>query len=319
MSFTTRRQQVQQWSRYRRQFSIEEETKVTTLPNQSPTLTYDVFALKRPGLTRDVPPGTESLQWVANTATLIAGSQDAVLVDTFATIDHNRHLVEWVKQSGKNLATIYLTHAHGDHTFGIKIVLDHFPKARAVATPAVVQAMHAQIDPAYLKSFWETRFPGQIPEPLVVPEALGSDALEVERQKLVVIDDGFTDTDPSTSLYVPSIGLVVAGDAVYNGIHPYMAETSEQSRLNWIAALERIEALKPRAVVAGHKNPDNADSPQNIAATQHYIRDFNRLTHETTTARELYDQMLSLYPDRVNPGSLWASAKAAKAAEGERP
>ena len=112
---------------------------------------------------------------------------------------------------------------------------------------------------------------------------------------------------------IPSLGLVVAGDAVYNGIHPYMAETSEHSRLNWIAVLERIEALKPSAVVAGHKNPENSDSPQHIAATQHYIRDFNRLNHETTTTRELYNKMLSLYPDRVNPGSLWGSAKAAKA------
>ena len=60
---------------------------MTPFQNQSPTLTYDVFALKRPGLTRDLPPGTESLHWVANTATLIAGSQDAVLVDTFATIE----------------------------------------------------------------------------------------------------------------------------------------------------------------------------------------------------------------------------------------
>jgi glyoxylase-like metal-dependent hydrolase (beta-lactamase superfamily II) len=277
-----------------------------------------VFALTRSSLTRDTPPGTESLQWVANTATLIAGSRDAVLGDTFATIDQNRQLVDWMKKSGKNLTTIYITHAHGDHAFGIKILLDHFPHARAVAAPAVVKAMQAQIEPEYLKTFWEARFPGQIPEPLVLPEALDSNEFELEGQKLVIIDDGFTDTDHSTSLYVPSIGLVVAGDAVYNGIHPYMAETSEQSRLNWIAALERIEALKPRAVVAGHKNPQNSDSPQHIAATQQYIRDFNRLSHETTTTRELYDKMLALYPDRVNPGSLWSSAKAAKTEKGEK-
>ena len=147
---------------------------MTPFQNQSPTLTYDVFALKRPGLTRDLPPGTESLQWTANTATLIAGSQDAVLGDTFATIDQNRQLVDWMKKSGKNLTTIYITHAHGDHAFGIKILLDHFPHARAVAAPAVAKAMHAQIDPDYLNNFWETRFPGQIPEPLVVPEALDS-------------------------------------------------------------------------------------------------------------------------------------------------
>jgi glyoxylase-like metal-dependent hydrolase (beta-lactamase superfamily II) len=161
---------------------------VTSFLTQGPTLTNDVFALKRSSLTCDVPPGTESLQWVANTAMLIAGTQDAVLVDTFATIDQNRQLVDWLKQSGKNLTTIYLTHAHGDHAFGIKIVQDHFPKARAVAMPAVAQTLHAQMNHPGVKAFWESRFPGQIPEPLVVPEPLDSDAFELEGQRLVVLD-----------------------------------------------------------------------------------------------------------------------------------
>ena len=160
-------------------------------------------------------------------------------------------------------------------------MLDRFPNARAVAEPAVAKAMQAQIDPDYIKIFWNKLFPGQIPEPLVVPEALNSNEFELEGYALVVLDNGFTDTYDSTSLYVPSIGLVVAGDAVYNGIHPYMVETTEQSRLDWIAALDRIEALKPHAVIAGHKNPANDDDPQSIEATRKYIRDFNRLNHET--------------------------------------
>jgi hypothetical protein len=32
----------------------------------------------------------------------------------------------------------------------------------------------------------------------------------------------------------------------------------------------------------------------------------------TATARELYDEMLQLHPDRANPGSLWGAARAAK-------
>ena len=281
--------------------------------NESAILRYDILVLKRRGVTRDLPSGTESLQWVTNTATLISGEHDAIVVDTFATIDQNQQLVDWITKSGKNLTTIYITHAHGDHSFGIKILLDRFPNARAVAVSAVVKAMQTQIDPNYIKNFWNKLFPDQIPEALIVPEALESNEFELEGHKLVVLDNGFTDTEYSTSLYVPSIGLVVAGDAVYNGIHPYMAETSEQSRLDWIAALDRIEGLKPRAVVAGHKNPVNDDNPQHVGATQKYIRDFNHLNHQTTTVRELYDKMLALYPDRANPGSLWSSAKALKA------
>ena len=177
---------------------------------------------------------------------------------------------------------------------------------------AVVKAMQTQIDPNFIENFWNRLYPDQIPEALIVPEALESNEFEIEGNKLVVLDNGFTDTEYSTSLYVPSIGLVVAGDAVYNGIHPYMPETTEQSRLNWIAALDRIEGLKPLAVVAGHKNPAIDDNPQHVEATRKYIHDFNRLNHQTTIVRELYDKMLTLYPDRANPGSLWSSARAVK-------
>jgi hypothetical protein len=41
-------------------------------------------------------------------------------------------------------------------------------------------------------------------------------------------------------------------------------------------------------------------------------RDFNRLNEATLNARQLYDAMLELYPDRVNPGSLWGAANTAK-------
>lgn len=107
------------------------------------------MVLKRRGATRDLPSGTESLQWVTNTSTLIYGEHDAVVVDTFATIDQNRQLVEWVTRSAKNLTAI--THAHGDHSFGIKILLDRFPNARAIAASAVVKAMQKQIDPKFVE------------------------------------------------------------------------------------------------------------------------------------------------------------------------
>ena len=44
-----------------------------------------------------------------------------------------------------------------------------------------------------------------------------------------------------------------------------------------------------------------------------YITDFDRLDKETTTAEELYWQMLEIHPQRVNPGALWLSAQSAKA------
>jgi glyoxylase-like metal-dependent hydrolase (beta-lactamase superfamily II) len=275
-------------------------------------LKWDVFTSKRPGLSRDLPPGKEELMWVANSSTLIYGERDAVLVDTFLTIDQSKALLDWVVDSGKNVTTIYLTHAHGDHIFGVASLLERFPNAKAVATGEVVAAMHEQLSPALLEGFWRRLFPGQIAERLAVAEVLAGNEFYLEGQKLVAVDTGRTDTAQSTCLWVPSIGLLVGGDAVYNGIHPYLAETDTKSRLEWISALDKLELLNPQAVIAGHKVPENADGPQNSAETRSYLRDFNRLDETTTTARELYDAMLKLYPDRANPGSLWGGSKAAK-------
>jgi glyoxylase-like metal-dependent hydrolase (beta-lactamase superfamily II) len=276
-------------------------------------LRYKVFTVTRPGLNRDVPPGKESLQWVANSATLIYGEQDAVLVDTFLTVEQSNGLADAIVASGKTVKAIYVTHAHGDHFFGIKVLQDRFPGAKALAAPAVVARMKLQITPEKLNGRWRKLFPNQIPDVISIADPLQGDEIELEGNKLVVVQVGHTDTDDTTCLHVPSIGLVAAGDAVYNSIHPFLNESNRQTRLEWIAALDKIDALKPSAVVAGHKIPGNDDSPRNVEETRQYIRDFIRLNDVTKTARELYDQMLELYPDRANPGSLWSSAAAAKA------
>jgi len=276
------------------------------------TLKWDVLVTNRQGLTRDLPPGKEQWTWVPTSATLIFGQRDAVLVDAFLTVEQAAALVEWVAASGKNLTTIYVTHGHGDHFFGIGAVLNRFPNARAMATPDVVKSMRQQASPDYVSSFWSARYPSQIPERLVIAEELKGNVIQLEGRELVVVELGHTDTDHTTCLHVPSADLVVAGDAAYNEVHLYLAESNAETRREWIAALDTVESLKPRTVIAGHKKPEKSDSPRILEETRQYIRDFDRLAEITTTARELYDEMLQLYPNRANPGSLWGSARAAK-------
>jgi glyoxylase-like metal-dependent hydrolase (beta-lactamase superfamily II) len=275
-------------------------------------LKWDVFVAKRQGLTRDLPPGKEEWMWVPGSATLIYGEKDAVLVDTLLTVEHAKALAEWVAAHGRNVTTIYVTHGHGDHFFGLGAVLDRFPNARAVATPDVVKVMRRQASPETVTSFWKARYPAQIPERLVIAEELRGSVIELEGRDLIPVALGHTDTDNTTCLHVPSAGLVVAGDAAYNDVHLYLAESNAQTRREWIAALDTIEALKPRAVIAGHKKAEREDSPRIIEETRQYIRDFERLAEATGTARELYDKMLALYPNRANPGSLWGSARVVK-------
>ena len=276
------------------------------------SLNWKLLTKKRAGVTKGLPPGKENLAWVTNTVTLIYGERDAVLADTFLSVQHSKDLVDWLVESGKNLTTIYITHAHGDHFFGLKLLLDRFPGVRAFATSSVVAAMQNQITPDVLRSFWEPRFPGQLPSELVVPEILEGNTLYLEGEELNVVPLGHTDTVDTTALHVPSIGLVVSGDAVYNNTHPYLAECDETARGEWLAALDKIEALHPRVVIAGHGVVDPDSSPRHIEETRRYILDLNAIVASTSTALDVYERMLALHPDRVNPGSLWATAKTAK-------
>jgi CheY-like chemotaxis protein len=106
--------------------------------------------------------------------------------------------------------------------------------------------------------------------------------IDLEGHNLVVVEVGHTDTESTTCLHVPSVGLVVAGDVAYNDVHLYLAESNAQTRCEWIAALDKIESLNPRAVIAGHKRPGNDDRPKIIEETRQYIRDFDRVAGTTT-------------------------------------
>jgi len=277
-------------------------------------LRYDTLLARREGLTRDLPAGdNEDLRWVTNSATLIFGTDDAVLVDTYTTIEQNEMLISWVKDHDRRLTHIYLTHGHGDHVYGIGQLLGAFPGARAVATAGTLAEARLQAQDEYRVGFWGRLFPGQIPEP-VLPEVLDGNQFALEGHDLKILETGHTDTQGTTALWVPDIRLVVSGDVVYNNTHMYLAETTRQSRLEWIAALRTLRSLDPAQVVAGHKHPDRDDDPGNIDESIRYLSDFNDAEVGSATALDLYGSVLKLHPRRANPGALWGAAKLIKGA-----
>lgn len=276
-------------------------------------LQWEVFVSAQiPVVTSDLPPGAREMKWSPISSTLISGKRDAVLVDTAITVDQNQKLADWIAHSGKNLTAIYATHGHGDHFFGVNTIQKSFPKARFVATREVIAVMRKQASVPVVESYWKPRFPAQIDKTLVVADELKDGVLELEGEQLIGVPLGHTDTDSTTCLHVPSIGLAVCGDALYNDVHLHLGESNAEGRKEWIAALDKIESLKPVAAIAGHKRPGAPDTPNNIEATRKYIRDFDRIAYHTKTALDLYNEMLAIYPERINPAVLWYSAQAVK-------
>jgi glyoxylase-like metal-dependent hydrolase (beta-lactamase superfamily II) len=249
--------------------------------------------------------------WPATSVSLITGERDAVLIDAALTIQDAEQIVKWIEATGKSLTTIYITHGHGDHFFGLNPILSAFPEARAVTAAAVVPEAQGQLSPDCLQ-FWTTTFPGQIPAHLTVPGTLDGDVIDLEGHQLHIITVAQADIAPSTIVHIPDLDAVIAGDVAYNGIHPWLAFTDHDKRMRWVASLEQVEALDPRIVVAGHKHPDAPDDDPAaiLGGTKAYLRDFERSLAGSHSAQALVDKMMAVHGDLGNPYTLWTAAQA---------
>jgi glyoxylase-like metal-dependent hydrolase (beta-lactamase superfamily II) len=276
----------------------------------STPLKHKLFVTRQiPQSGRGLLPDGSTRMWSPITSTLIMGRRDAVLVDPPLTATQAAEVGDWIVASGRELRQIYVTHGHGDHWFGAIPLLQRFPGVTLQATKGTTELMREQNDPRFRADFWDRVFPGQVPTGEVEVTVVDERGFDLDGVALVPVEVGHTDTDATTMLHAPELGLLVAGDVVYNGVHPYLTESGGVTGIDeWLAALDTAEALKPATVIGGHKDPGAFDAPTQIQETRRYLTDARRLLESSDSADEFYEAMLVRHPNRINEGALWGAA-----------
>ena len=130
--------------------------------------------------------------WPASTSTFIWNEDGGLLVDALITVSESELLAEWVADHG-------------------------------------APGLQGQVSPAALQ-VWGGFFPSQLTNEPIVPEALSSTSLSIGDSAATLIALGATDTQDSSVVHVPQLHLVVAGDAVYNRVHVWLAGSTPESR-----------------------------------------------------------------------------------------
>jgi len=238
---------------------------------------------------------------------LITGKTEAILVDAQFQRNDALSVVELIKQSGKKLTTIYISHGDPDFYFGLDVITAAYPDAKVLASAQTQNYIKKSMDGK--KAYWGPILKENAPQKLVVPDVLPSDTLLVDGEQVKVV--GLDGHDPKHSfVWVPSSKTVLGGVVVFGNMHVFLADTqTPESRQNWYKTLNMIEQLKPVTVIPGHLLGDKPMTLQAVNFTHQYIQDFEAAAATSANSAELVAKMKKNYPAIGGDSILGLSAK----------
>jgi len=161
-------------------------------------------------------------------STMVMGEKDMIVIDPQFSLSEAHKLAAEILESKKTLTTIYSTHAHPDHMFGVVVLKQAFPDAKYVALPAVVAA--AKTGWPARQKFWFPTYGNNIPGPEpVLPEELTTPQLTLEGETFPITGGVQGADGPGNSfVWIPSLKAVVTGDVVFD--HVYMPVPLDMAR-----------------------------------------------------------------------------------------
>lgn len=227
-------------------------------------------------------------------STMVIGEKDILLIDPQFSLSEAHRLAAEILESKKHLATIYSTHPHPDHLFGLAVLKQAFPDAKIVALPATANA--AKTGWPARQKFWLATYGTNIPGPdPVLPEPLATPVLTLEGEQFPITGGVQGADGPGNSfVYIPSLKAVVTGDIVFDQV--YFGVPRDAARENWAKTVSQIAALNPSIVIPGHEGPAATHDMRAIEWMKRYMADWDANVGKSKTPGEMRGNVLRQYP-----------------------
>lgn len=242
-------------------------------------------------------------------STLILGPTEAILVDAQYHFSDAKREADSIARLGTHLKAIFITHPDEDHYFGAAAFIERFPGTPVYMTSRGIWE-YRRSSQGFLDGMKRNE-PTEAPDSLVRPKVLPSTELTVDGQRVEIVPDlqGDVLAESNSFVWIPSLRAVIAGDIVFNHVHPWLAASDTRARAQWHQAIQRIRALNPRIVIAAHKATlDTPDTPDVLAAMDQYLTDFDAALQTAPNADSVIATMTRKHPDYAVPVLLKYSA-----------
>lgn len=188
-------------------------------------------------------------------SSIVCSADTAVLIDTLFMKSDAKLVAERLKEIGKPLKAIFITHSHPDHVWGGVELLKHFPDARIYARPPILKEIELEFRARQLRwtgVFNVGPFENEIPEDLAEILPLEGNSYDLDGHEIEFVDLKPAETMYATAYYIPEIKTFIAGDQIFSKCHYYVGAGLNRPDL-WIESIEDVRSQYDiQVVVPGH-------------------------------------------------------------------
>jgi glyoxylase-like metal-dependent hydrolase (beta-lactamase superfamily II) len=201
------------------------------------------------------------------------GKKECVLIDCQFNKSNAHRVIAEILETRLELKAVFATHLHPDHYWGMGEIEKSFPNAKFYMLPEEVplygDQYHKKLDD-WIELVGEGNLCRRQCENLL---PLPGKYIELEGERIEVIDHVMGDLKWNSVVWIPSIKTLIGSDVIFNRAHPFTCEVSSAQRLEWIAALEKLERdLQPEVVIPGHQLPGCLLDRSGIKYTIDYLK-----------------------------------------------
>jgi len=227
---------------------------------------------------------------------IVMGKTDAVLIDAQWTLSNAHRVVAEILETGKRLKTIYITHAHPDHYFGLGPVADAFPEARVIALPSVASMINKQFF-GKIEHWEKTIGVFNVPRKAVNIEPLNENYFELEGHRIEILPQIMGDLKYNTVVWIPAIKTLYGSDVLFNQAHPFTCEVTAKERRQWIKEIDHLETMGAEVVIPGHQKPGMPFDSSSFSFTRDYLVATDEELAKTNDVAGFYYAMVKHFPD----------------------